>query len=644
MNSKILNLIIEQEPNGIIATGVYVYWNTYETAVNAISVPEYLDKHEDRIRARYNAFIHDLGERKLKSGTTIQQHFQYRSGYNIWWMSLLVEKNLVKSPEISDCLKLFALEEILTQFDPAKVRMYTTNYKLYKTVKALCLKMNVLFDVVSDKEQSGYCLNRVSKNLPNMLKGFLFIGLNFAKHWPLRLVKSKTWKIGSEQIFIFSQFINLDLKDKNTSKVYSKYWETLPSLLHEKEVGMNFLNNFYICQEVPDIKTGVSWVNKINDASNEHGERHRFLYSFLDPLIVLKVFVRFIAIHMARPRLKGITEAFTPSRSKLNFWHLLEKDWADSTRGSILADNLILFALIDKAIKQLPEQNLGLYLQENNGWERAFLNAWRKYQKGPVIGVPHTTIRYWDLRYFEDERVYKSNNLVRKPRPDKVAVNGPVARTMLIDSGYPEAELVETEAFRYLKSDSCNSSKNKTPNRGKLRILLCGDIDPESTNAMLHCVQEATEQILISGGIQLSVTYKSHPVTHVSLNACQIQDISETKENIKNIIHNFDIMIASDSTSAAVEAYQAGLKVIVFTYTQRVNFSPLKGVNNVSFVVNSKQLIKVLTDPNVLMKHPDTEAFFWTDSQLPRWKELFKEAGLEKFRIKNLEHGNFEQI
>jgi surface carbohydrate biosynthesis protein (TIGR04326 family) len=182
-----------------------------------------------------------------------------------------------------------------------------------------------------------------------------------------------------------------------------------------------------------------------------------------------------------------------------------------------------------------------------------------------------------------------------------------------------------------LKPDSYNSSKKTTPNCGKLRILLCGDIDPESTNAMLHCVKEATEQILISGGIQLDITYKSHPVMHDNMNGCQIHGITETKENIKDIIHNFDIMIASDSTSAAVEAYQAGLKVIVFTYTQRLNFSPLKGVKNVSFVMRGEELSSVLTDKNLLEKQAETETFFWSDPALPRWRAIFKEVGFKQF-------------
>ena len=70
--------------------------------------------------------------------------------------------------------------------------------------------------------------------------------------------------------------------------------------------------------------------------------------------------------------------------------------------GSVLVENLLFIESIEIYFKNLPQQKLGLFLHENNGWERAILYAWKKYQKAPIIGVAHTLIRYWDLRYFDN--------------------------------------------------------------------------------------------------------------------------------------------------------------------------------------------------------------------------------------------------
>ena len=43
------------------------------------------------------------------------------------------------------------------------------------------------------------------------------------------------------------------------------------------------------------------------------------------------------------------------------------------------------------------------------------------------------------------------------PIPDRVAVNGPVAREAYLEGGYPEADLVEVEALRYLHIDKIDN-------------------------------------------------------------------------------------------------------------------------------------------------------------------------------------------
>jgi surface carbohydrate biosynthesis protein (TIGR04326 family) len=89
-------------------------------------------------------------------------------------------------------------------------------------------------------------------------------------------------------------------------------------------------------------------------------------------------------------------------------------------------------------------------------------------------------------------------------------------------------------------------------------------------------------------------------------------------------------MIATDSTSAGVEAYLAGLRVIVYTYPKRLNFSPLKGVEGIHFVNTPAQLMYSLTENrNVSIVEP--EPFFWTDRSLPRWSKLFQNAGYPNF-------------
>ena len=119
---------------------------------------------------------------------------------------------------------------------------------------------------------------------------------------------------------------------------------------------------------------------------------------------------------------------------------------------------------------------------ENQGWERIFLHFWRKHGHGTIIGVPHSTIRYWDLRYF-DTTTHKS--LADLPQPDLVAVNGEHGWQMLQQSCYPMERCVSVEALRYQYLVKLKPVHLKKASKDINRLLVLGDIQPETTHQML---------------------------------------------------------------------------------------------------------------------------------------------------------------
>ena len=124
----------------------------------------------------------------------------------------------------------------------------------------------------------------------------------------------------------------------------------------------------------------------------------------------------------------------------------LHKDWEDSWMGPVAMQNILWLHLFDKMLRSLPQQQVGLYLMENQGWERISLYFWHKHAHGTLIGVPHSTIRYWDLRYFD---THTAKTLSDLPNPDLIAVNGVHAWQMLNNASYPMRHCVQVEALRY---------------------------------------------------------------------------------------------------------------------------------------------------------------------------------------------------
>ena len=58
-----------------------------------------------------------------------------------------------------------------------------------------------------------------------------------------------------------------------------------------------------------------------------------------------------------------------------------------------------------------------------------------------IVGCPHSSMRFWDLRYFFDKRDYNQNRKHPMPLPNQVAVNGKMALNMYKNSSFPEKKI-----------------------------------------------------------------------------------------------------------------------------------------------------------------------------------------------------------
>jgi surface carbohydrate biosynthesis protein (TIGR04326 family) len=206
--------------------------------------------------------------------------------------------------------------------------------------------------------------------------------------------------------------------------------------------------------------------------------------------------------------------------------------------------------------------------------------------------------------------------------PDYIAVNGPVAEKMLLSTGYPPTNIIQVEALRYLLSQKDNPRKPAVRTNNQLNVLVCGDIDVASTTEMLYSLN-FFQNTRHETNTEFKFTFKSHPINELTLSSFGIEQVEVTTKKISDVINSYDVAIVTDSTTVGVEAYLAGLEVIVFSYSKRLNFSPLRNVKNVLFASDGKQLTECLNAASASTKTEAPELFFWNDPALPKWDQLF---------------------
>lgn len=585
-----------------------------------ISIPAYLDVNAFDIRKQYLAFVYDLAQEKI-GNKTLAAYFTTHNGYDLWNMGLIAEKNLVKSSNISNCLKLLALERLLTRDAVKEIKLVCTDRVIGTAIEQLCHNMQIRIEWPGKKELTNRVLYIQRFSL--LMRSIGLLLLIFREGFLFRKMKAPKWFTGDQSLFIFSYFFNIDKQRSSEQSIYSRYWEILPTYLRKCNIKINWLNFFISDKNFPDPTSAIAFANKINKSSAS--EHHAFLAREIGITQLFRCFLRYMYYWFNGWTFKG-PNLLKPKQSAASFRTLLFEDWSRSTYGPVLMQNILWATMFDKAFKTLPKQKTGLYLQENTAWEPAFVHAWRKYGHGTLIGVAHATIRFWDLRYFRDSRdfAYSAADNVSGyyQRPDYTAVNGPLAFSILEKAGHPTAEIVPVEALRYIQG----VSENNIEAGSEKKVLICGDIDPASTTSMLHCLERAVSLLSDEAHMNLRFIFKPHPACMIPVDIFQIPCCEMFTGSMQEAIGQSRVLIAPDSTTAAVEGFEKGLSVILFNFADRVNFSPLLGVSGVSFVSTHQEMAELINNTDFMHKR-EKEFFFWKDESLSKWSDLLTRTG-----------------
>ena len=123
--------------------GLVYTWNGYEENDSLRSLLGYIDTHGDRLRKKYLAWIHDLGEFEIGEKRIID-HLIIDEGLSYWWLTSFVEKNPWNSPLISEVIRFFAIEEILLKEKPKKFRFVSSNRKMGNVLNEFCAELEIV--------------------------------------------------------------------------------------------------------------------------------------------------------------------------------------------------------------------------------------------------------------------------------------------------------------------------------------------------------------------------------------------------------------------------------------------------------------------------------------------------------------------
>jgi surface carbohydrate biosynthesis protein (TIGR04326 family) len=592
-----------------------IYWSSYEVSESEeiFSIPHLVEENAEYLKAKYLSLIYDFGEVKV-NGKRIIDHLIIRQNFSYWWMTLFVEKcNYSKSPQINNIIKLMALEQWLQENKYQKIKLVSINNDLAMSVSLLADRLLIDFEWErgQNKKSNKGLLKKAFHSLPNVIQSPIWLMYYVFSNWPLKGVGVEAWRKTTATSTFVSYLFNLDPQATKEGRYESRYWTTLTDLLDDKQHSTNWLHIYVKDDLLPSSKKARNFIQRLNFIQKGH-QVHVTLASFLSvPLIflTLKDWYKVLKLNKLVRKQLQVTSG--------HLWPLFKKDCQSSMSGIPAMSNLLYFNLFERVMNELPTQERGCYLQENIGWEFGFISAWKASgHKKNLIGFPHASVVYWDLRNFFDPRSYQRKSQGSLPLPDYVGINGEVSKNMYLNGGYPQEELIEVESLRYLYlSDySHNQYKKKRGMSKEKVVLVVGDYLKENTYKQLNLLLVALADI----NEPVYYIIKPHPACPVNIIDFPGLNGELSTRPIGELMKRSDVVYSSSITSAAIDAYCAGLPIITLLDGKTLNMSPLKGSAWVCFVKNSKDLAKAINTIKLTISDQRRE-FFYLDSDLPRW-------------------------
>ncbi len=411
------------------------------------------------------------------------------------------------------------------------------------------------------------------------------------------------------------------LKDKNLFCTYFAYvdFEKLKNGIYSSDYWKELLQNNKLKME-DSIFLHIYFPNKINNyiKSTQNfqaiNKEKKIFHFFIENLFSFKIFFKVVKTWFKNLfKYKKIDEYIKNSLrdKKSNFLYMLRSDFKETLIGTESLISLYYFYLFEELVNIIEKPKNVFYLFENQGWEKSFVYNIKKLNPN-IFAITHSTIRYWDLRFsFNDKKLY-ANFL-----PNFYAANGNDTFRKLKEGKFPINQIKKIEAIRFSNLISKTSQLKLTKKNFNNKILILGDYHHESNINLSKSLNLLNKKFIN----RYSFTLKEHPLRKMS----HLLNISYdlTKKNIFELSDEFNIAIVANTTSAIVDLYLLGFKIISVLDDNQINLSPLKQNADICFLKDKSLLLDYLNKlDRINLIKSEKKDFFYSTKNLSLWKEI----------------------
>lgn len=644
MNELVL-LAAGQSPPEIAKGDLAVFWDGQDVPQNCVSLPRVLSDRILEIRREHMTWAYETG--LLKTGDqTFAEKFECGQKPSMWWTSLIYERHPKLSPQLYPLYKLRCLEELMVDRQMTSLSVFGANRALRKLLASLCRARGWQFKSLpgSPLELGGEkgLLAKLYGATPAPLRALIrFV------HWQWkvrRLLPYSGGKLppypfenGLKPAAIATYFPNIDLSAAGRGEFLSRYWESLHKALNrqahwERPHGPHFVHWLFIRFPSPDLT--LKQCIELRDLFQKKGRdglSFNYLEEFLTSTDICSAFCRwFKLVFKSFAYRRTFARACVFNGSKLNFWPLMKKQWAESMAGWRAFERSLQNLAFRRFTKITGQTRWTLFPLENCPWERMLTEASHD-QGNKAYGAQHSIIRPTDFRYFDDSGTFITPQCAAF-QPDVIGANGDAGLTQWLQNGMPPKRAAKLEALRYLYLANQplqeNAGQNLPPapgepvlESGQKRLLVLTSFFRDETDASLSLLGKCLDAGLLSGW---KIAIKPHPYLPVEE---WLQNRPQSQQAIIRIasgpialeLKSGIIAWAANSTTAALEAALRKMDLMVMLPVNDFDLCPIQGTPGLARVGNSGEVRDFLERPVAAQLAP---GYLDLNSELAAWRKL----------------------
>ncbi len=556
----------------------------YFSKTKKINIKDYIEKNSDNLKEEFLNFLNKLENIKINN-TKIYEIFSSSNNHNLWEMSLIKEKSYLKSKNIYKVIIFLAIKKIINENKIKKIYFY--NLPIENEIIEPLLKNKHFYYKFENSNNSN-------KSTKFFLKSFFLVRFFYYFFYLFKKLFFElffnNFKDNHSNVLILSYFAHFNIKKKR--KIRFNQFGNLPNILNEKfSIDNQYIfvpnkNNLTINSLPEDIKSTYSMLNsKLN------------VYSKI--LIILKycffstkyTFIK----HVYLKKYKNIDTIL---------FNIMSDDYDSSFSGPVLIDNLIWIEVFENYLSETNKKKFGIFLFENQAWEKAMVTAWENHNHGEIFAYTPTSINYWHLYNFDNSKKNYSS-------PSKILISSNDGYKLLKEQyKYKNIKIHKVESlwYNYLLDIKPSNIRNKK------YILIIGDYSSKRNYKIFNIINNSELRK------NKNILFKPHPHDVKKYN---LKNIRITKKNNEYFFKNSSLVISPGSTAAILEYLYFGNRVFVYDDPNDLDVSPIKHLNyqfKFKSVKEFNKLLKANFKKNKIINN--FKNYYILDKGLKKWKKF----------------------